>query len=82
MEQRGKAIVTGNTQQWHEWVIRPIPDLMAESRKELEELNEAVKTKTLHPMLAPCRHRVGKVWENCGYAGVGGVCESTKRWTR
>lgn len=66
-----------STQQFHEWVYQPTLERLAAARKEVEALNFAARTKTLHPILAPCRFRRGKQWEGCPYAGEDGPCETT-----
>ena len=71
-----------STQQFHEWVIRPVAKYMRESEEELAELNSAIEDRLLHRALAPCRHRMGKQWEGCRYAGRDGTCESAGRWPK
>lgn len=68
------------TNEWKEWVVRPQKEYMEQSRKELEALNEAVRTKTLHDPLPSCQIRMGAAWTTCPYSGVDGVCMTTKRW--
>lgn len=68
------------TNQWHEWVVRPIPELLKESQQELDELNRAREKQRLHEILPSCKIRKGANWESCSFAGVGGTCERTKRW--
>lgn len=64
-----------NVNNWTEWVFsRDQVDLVA-SRMELEALNRAVDEDRLDRPLASCTARMGKAWDNCPFAGRGGICE-------
>jgi hypothetical protein len=65
---------------WQEFVIEITPEMKEESRLELEELNNAVDTKTLHPVLPGCRIKQGADYKYCPFAGAHGVCLTTKKW--
>jgi hypothetical protein len=68
------------TQEWHEWVIEPDPARLDAQRLELAELNIAIDTKTLHPMLTGCKAASGKTWEECPYGGRNGPCARAGAW--
>lgn len=70
------------TQAWCEWVIKPDPKLLAESKRELEELNGAIDRKELHPMLPDCRNLRGPEWADCTYGGLSRVCPRAGTWPR
>jgi hypothetical protein len=64
------------TQRTHEWVLTRDDIRIKESLEELEDLNHAVDTQTLHPQLRTCAARMGPFWDGCPYAGRGGICET------
>lgn len=79
------------TQEWKEFVVEPIPELMEASLKELEELRSAVDKQELHAILPECMP--GKIatkgavkqnqstFRNCPFGGTkDGVCRTTERW--
>lgn len=69
-----------NFNDFHEWVVVPTQREINEARRELRALNEAVDRKELLPMLASCKARFGRAWDQCPYKGRGGVCESMADW--
>lgn len=63
------------TQATHEWVIERDEQRIQDSLEELQELNDAVDNKDIHPQLISCSKRMGPSWAGCPYAGKGGICE-------
>ena len=82
MEQDGKAIITGNSQEWREWVITPDPERIDRQRKELVMLNELANTHTLPVMKPGCVDHTDPDWKRgfCQYSGNGGTCISADTW--
>lgn len=74
MEQDGKAILTGNTNQWLEFVVEEDPVRLQEQRIELDELNAAADHKTLPPRLASCQQKFGDTFNQCPFGGDHGTC--------
>lgn len=68
------------TNELREWVIEVDQKMVDESDEELRLLNKAVDQRRLHPLLASCKLRMGKTWEDCQFSGRQGTCEKTKRW--
>lgn len=68
------------TNQWHEWVIRPIAKMMRASERELRALNQSLQMQRLHAPLSTCRIGVGPHWKECAYGGKGGTCMTTRGW--
>lgn len=56
------------TQDWREIIVRRDPNVIAEVRKELEELNEHVENRTLPEPLAACQAKEGP-YRTCPFAG-------------
>jgi hypothetical protein len=80
MEQDGKAVLTGNTQEWFEWVSFPDQERMDAQREELEELNYAIDHKQLHPMLPQCAIHTGE-FKDCDFGMTPqGVCPKAGDW--
>lgn len=65
---------------WHEFVVEADPELLEQSRLELEELNKAVDNKELHPIKPACRIGTGSEYLYCPFGGKNGVCKTTTRW--
>lgn len=70
------------TNDFHEWVIRPIPMWMNRAKVELLELNRGVQQRELTPPLLMCKARKGPEWDGCQFSGVNGTCEISKSWPR
>lgn len=75
------------SQDWCEWVIEPDPVRIEAQKKELAELNKAVRARKLHPMLPGCIAKTGKEWtssgqDGCPYAGDRGQCIKAGEWPR
>src|SRR5690606_6649176 len=71
-----------STQQWTEWVVEPDPQLLEETRGELERLNAAVDNRRLPEMLEGCKLQRGKVWQDCPLSGASGPCVSARTWPK
>lgn len=63
------------TQRTHEWVITRDEMRIQDSADELNILNAAIDEQEIHPQMRSCASRMGPFWQNCVYAGRGGVCE-------
>lgn len=61
------------TQAYTEWVIEPDPNRMAVAEARIEELNQAVRTKTLHAQRDDCAIKAGSHYTECPY-GRSGHC--------
>lgn len=65
---------------WHEIVVEADPELLDQSRQELDKLVKAAQTKTLHPILSQCKMSAGP-FKGCPFGGTkSGVCFTTERW--
>lgn len=67
-------------QELTEWVLEPTASELSEQRQELDDLNAAVDTKTLPPMLPECAKQTGEVFRKCPYGGKGGTCVRAGAW--
>lgn len=65
---------------WKEFVNEADPVRLEKSRKELDDLNEALRTETLHPLLPGCKIGQGSVYKMCPFGGKTGPCKNTNRW--
>jgi hypothetical protein len=65
---------------WKEFVNEADPERLEKSKQELEELNEALRTKTLHPLLPGCKVGQGTEYKQCPFGGKDGPCKTTKHW--
>lgn len=65
---------------WKEFIVEADPDLLRESKEELEKLDRARQTKKLHPLLPECKIGTGTTYAYCPFGGKNGVCKSMKNW--
>jgi len=81
MEQNGKAVITGNTQEWHEWVIEPDDEYLEMSQAELELLNDGIDNQRLAPVLNQCKVHTGQ-FKECTFGMQPGnsPCLRAGRW--
>lgn len=61
------------TQEIHEIVIEPDPQMIQEAEDDIWELSKAVKTKTLHGVKPACLQRKGSEYNDCPF-GRNGKC--------
>jgi hypothetical protein len=71
-----------NSQEWYEWAIEADPQRLLRQKRELLVLNNDRRDKELQPRLAECQKRTGKVFHECPFGGVRGVCLTApgRRW--
>lgn len=72
-----------DTQEITEFVIERDDEEIADARKELVELNRAIDTQKLHPMLPECvkQNKTGEFFK-CPFGGIGGACINSGSWPR
>ena len=70
------------TQAWFEVVVEPDPQLLKESRQELDALNAAIERRRLHDMLPECRKLTGYTWHDCSFGGSAKTCPRAGTWPR
>jgi len=70
-----------NSQGWKEWVIVRDEARLDVVREEIDELNSAIDTEQLHPMLPECAKQLKKgKFASCPFGGPGGTCISAGNW--
>lgn len=67
------------TQEWFEWVEFPDQKYIDQEIEELKNLNRAIETQTLDPMLPTCQRQIGD-FNECEYGGVQGACIRARNW--
>lgn len=72
-----------DTQEIYEFVIERTAEKIREAKKELVELNKAIDTQTLHPMLKECvkQNKTGEFYK-CPFGTPGGACINSGSWPR
>jgi len=70
-----------NNQQLKEWVFTRDDDRVNSMRKLVKELNRAIDTQRLHPMLPECQKQLrnGEFFQ-CPFGSKGGACLSSGNW--
>lgn len=70
-----------NNQTPAEWVFTRDDDRVADMSKRIRELNKAIDTQHLHPMLKECQKELksGEFYK-CPFGGRGGPCASAGSW--
>lgn len=70
-----------NNQQLKEWIFVRDTDRVKVMREKVKELNKAIDTQKLHPMLPECVKQLkGGEFYACPFGGPGGVCTSSGQW--
>ena len=70
-----------NNQQKQEWVFHRDESRVSVIRDHINELNHAIDSNRLHPMLSECKRGEGE-WKNCPFGGPGGACIAAGNWPR
>ena len=69
------------TQEISEWVFEPDAAVLAESEREIIDLNDAIDREELHDMLPDCARKTkDAAWQDCPFGKETGICERSGRW--